>query len=250
MSSKMKMESSCQDPKRSLVSHLTELRRRLIISLAALFVGMGICFFYGQEMLSRLLMAPLERLGQELVLIAVTEGFQVQIKIAFIGGLVLASPIILWHAIAFVLPALRGGERRVFWPLFISSVLLFVLGIVFAYLVVLDLALQFLLVHFSVGLNQMLSAGKYLSFLISFLLPFGIIFEIPIMVLILTKMNVITPAVLRQKRRYVIIGIFIIAAVLTPPDVVSQVLLALPMLLLYEVGVLVSALAFRHKKAE
>lgn len=241
------MKSSSDDPKLTLTTHLLELRRRLIISLAALFLGMGICFFWGQEILFQLLMSPLEKINHELVLIAVTEGFQIQLKMAFLGGMFLSLPVLLWQSIAFVLPALYSGERKVFWPLFISSLFLFLLGIIFAYTVVLDLAIEFLLLDFNAGLNSMLSAAKYLSFVVAFLVPFGFIFEIPVMVLILTKMKVISPAQLRKKRRYVIVAIFILAAILTPPDVISQVFLALPMLVLYELSIIVSALVFKRK---
>lgn len=243
----LKMKSSSNDPKLTLTTHLLELRRRLIFSLAALFLGTVICFFWGQEILFQLLMSPLEKINHDLVLIGVTDGFQIQLKLAFFGGILLSLPVILWQSIAFVLPALYSGERKVFWPLFISGLILFMLGIFFAYIVVLDLALEFLLLDFNAGLNSMLSAAKYLSFVVAFLLPFGFIFEIPVMVLILTKMKVLSPAQLRKKRRYVILAIFIIAAILTPPDVISQVFLALPMLVLYELSIIVSALVFKEK---
>lgn len=242
-----KMISSNNDPKLTLTTHLLELRKRVIISLAALFIGVVICFFGGQELLYDLLMSPLQKLNQELVLIAVTEGFHFQIKIAFLGGFFLALPVIMWQGIAFILPALYSSERKVFWTFFITTVILFVFGVVFAYTVVLDLALKFLLIEFNAGLNSMLSATKYLSFIVAFLLPFGAIFEIPVLVLLLTKMKLITPAQLRKKRRYIILAIFILAAILTPPDVISQVLLALPMLLLYEISILVSYLVSHDK---
>jgi sec-independent protein translocase protein TatC len=152
------------EKKLTLMEHLEELRRRLIISLVALFLGMVFSFVFWQETIFYLLKAPLQQLGQELVLLSVTEGFMLQIKTAFIGGLVIASPVILWQLIAFVLPALYKKERKVFWSIFLSSLLLFVLGIVFAYKVVLVLGLKFLLVNFSGGLTPMISASRYLSF--------------------------------------------------------------------------------------
>jgi sec-independent protein translocase protein TatC len=228
------------EKKLTLMEHLEELRRRLIISLVALFLGMVFSFVFWQETIFYLLKAPLQQLGQELVLLSVTEGFMLQIKTAFIGGLVIASPVILWQLIAFVLPALYKKERKVFWSIFLSSLLLFVLGIVFAYKVVLVLGLKFLLVNFSGGLTPMISASRYLTFMLTFLFPFGIAFEIPVATYILTKVGVLTSKKLRKKRRYVILIIFIIAAFLTPPDVISQILLALPMLLLYEISIFIS----------
>lgn len=233
------------DKKLTLIEHLEELRRRLIISLVALFLGVVVSFAFWQETIFYLLKAPLQELGENLVLLTVTEGFMLQIKVAFIGGIFIAAPVILWQLIAFVLPALYKKERRVFWLIFLSSLFLFIFGVIFAYKYVLVLALKFLLLNFSEGLAPMISAAKYLTFVLNFLLPFGIVFEIPVAAYILTKAGVLTPQKLREKRRYVIVIIFILAAILTPPDVISQVLLALPMLLLYEISIVISLFVAR-----
>lgn len=231
----------------TLIEHLEELRKRLIISLVALFLGTVISFVFWQQEILSVLVAPLNRLGQELVLLTVTEGFLLQIKIAFLGGLILASPVILWQLIVFVLPALYQKERRVFWSIFLSSVVLFCLGIIFAYYFVLDLALNFLVVNCSISLSPMISASKYFTFVLGFLLPFGITFEIPIAVYILTKAGILTPEKLRHNRRYVVVSIFILAAILTPPDVISQIMLAFPMLILYEISLFISFLTYKRK---
>ena len=231
--------------KLTIIEHLEELRRRLIRSLVALFGGMVISFVFWQDKVFYVLMAPINQLGRELVLLSVTEGFLLQIKIAFIGGLITASPVILWQLIAFLLPALYKKEKKVFWSIFLSSLILFVFGIVFAYKFVLLLGLKFLLVNFSGGLVPMISAAKYLSFVLGFLLPFGVVFEIPVAAYILTKAGLLTPQKLRQNRRYVILVVFILAALLTPPDVISQVLLALPMLFLYEISIFISLFAVK-----
>lgn len=228
--------------KLSLLEHLTELRRRLIISLVALFLGMLFSFTFLQDLLFNLVNNPLRKLGLELVALSVTEGFLLQLKIAVLGGLLISSPIILWQIIAFVLPALYENERKIGGFLFVSGLCLFVLGIIFAYQVVLELGLRFLLIEFGAGLIPFLSASKYLSFLLGFLVPFGLVFEIPLVVYLLTKAGILTPQILRKKRRYVILLIFILAAFLTPPDVFSQILLALPMLVLYEVSILLAVL--------
>jgi len=234
-----------EERKLTLIEHLEELRKRLIISLVALFLGMVISFVFWQNEIFSFLVAPLNRLGQELVLITVTEGFLVQIKTAFLGGLFLASPVILWQLIVFVLPALYQKERRIFWLIFLSSVVLFCLGIIFAYQFVLDLALEFLVVNCSIALSPMISASKYVTFVLGFLLPFGIAFEIPIAAYILTKGGIITPEKLRHNRRYVLLIIFVFAALLTPPDVISQIMLALPMLILYEISLFISVLTYK-----
>jgi sec-independent protein translocase protein TatC len=207
---------------------------------------MVISFVFCQNEIFSVLVAPLDRLGQELVLLTVTEGFLLQIKTAFLGGLILASPVILWQIIVFVLPALYQKERKVFWSIFLSSVVLFCLGIIFAYHFVLDLALEFLVINCSIALSPMLSASKYLTFVLGFLLPFGIVFEIPIATYLLTKGGILTPGRLAHNRRYVVVIIFILAALLTPPDVISQIMLALPMLVLYEISLFISFLTYKR----
>lgn len=235
------------EKKLTLIEHLEELRKRLIISLVALFWGMLLTFIFWQDQVYSILMAPLNNLGRELVLLTVTEGFMLQIKIAFLGGLIIASPVILWQIIGFVLPALYKRERKTFWLIFISSILLFILGILFAYCYVLGVGLEFLLINCSGDFVSMLSASKYLSFTLCFLVPFGVAFQIPIVTYIFTKLGILTPKKLRQNRSYIIVTIFIIAAILTPPDVFSQIMLALPMLFLYEVSIIISILVEKRQ---
>ncbi|MDD2401722.1 MAG: twin-arginine translocase subunit TatC [Clostridia bacterium] len=236
------------DNKLTLVEHLEEMRRRLIISLIAIIVGTIVCIIFWQDIIYSILMAPLDELEEGLFLLSVTEGFYTQIKTAFIGGLIISSPIVLWQIILFLLPALYKNEKKIFWCVFITSVLLFVLGVGFAYKYVLILGLKFLLVDFSGGLTPMISAAKYISFVITFLFPFGIVFEIPVVTYVLTKKGIITSQSLRKKRQYVVLIIFILAAALTPPDIISQVMLALPMLLLYEISIIISILIDKRKK--
>jgi len=238
-----------KNKKTTLMEHLEELRKRLIISLVALFLGMVFTFLFLQEEIFFILMNPLAEIQQQLVLLTVTEGFMLQIRTAFLGGLLLASPVIIWQIIAFVLPALYQKERKAFWLIFITSLILFVLGIFFAYYYVLKLGLKFLLVNCSAGLTPMISAAKYLTFLLYFLIPFGIAFEIPVAAYILTKLGFLTPEKLGQNRRYVILIIFILAALLTPPDVISQIMLAFPMLILYEIGILISKIVNKRQSS-
>lgn len=234
-----------EEKKQALLVHLAELRKRLIISLLALFLGMIFSFIFAQEKILAIIKKPLEQIGEGLVFLTVTESFVLQIKVAFLGGLFFALPIILGQIIAFIVPALYQRERRIFWPIFFSSLLLFVLGIVFAYKVVFLLALRFFVVDLGGGFTPMLSASRYFSFFLAFLLPFGFVFEIPVLVYLLTKAGFLTPEKLRGQRRFVILLTFILAAFLTPPDVISQVLLALPMLVLYELSILIAHLVKR-----
>lgn len=232
-----------QEKKTSLFVHLQELRRVLIISLAAVFTGMAVSYTFFRGILMLVVFGPLERLGKELVIIGVTEGFMVQLKLAFIGGIILSCPVVFWQVLGFVLPALYKYERKIFWLSFFSSIILFTAGIAFGYLCVLGLGLEILLFDFAAGITVMISAGKYLSFFISFLLPFGLIFQIPLVTFLLTRMGLISPQMLRKKRGYVALFIFVLAALLSPGgDILSQVLLAIPMLFLYESSILLAVI--------
>lgn len=230
-----------EEKKATLIQHLDELRRVLIICLAAIFIGTIISYSALREWISFFVFEPIHKLDKELVMIGVTEGLFTQLKIAFFGGLIISSPIILWQVLHFVLPALYKNERRVLWLALLFGTVLFITGILFGYLIVLDIGLSFLLNTFSAGLTPMISVSKYVSFFISFLLPFGLIFQIPLVSMILSIAGLITPEFLRKKRSYVIIGVFVVAAALSPgSDVVTQVFMALPMLFLYELSIFIS----------
>lgn len=236
--------------KAPITEHLEDLRKVLIRSFIAIFIGTAIGYVLFLDRAMDIVVGPLNRLDQELVFLTVTEGFFTQLKVAFFTGIILASPVIIWQILSFILPALYSHEKRLFYPLFFIGILLFTSGIAFGYIFVLELGLKFLLINFSGGLTPMISVSKYVSFVIAFLLPFGIVFEIPLVAFFLTKMGIVTPQYLRKNRRYVIFIIFVLAAILTPPDIISQLLLAFPMLVLYEISILVSAILYRKKQKE
>ena len=234
-----------------LTEHLEDLRKVLVWSLIAIFIGTAISYGLFIDRIMDIVVGPLEHLGQELVFLAVTEGFFTQLKVAFFGGLILAAPIIIWQILSFILPALYSHEKRLFFPLFFFGILLFAAGIVFGYVFVLELGLKILLINFSGGLTPMISVRKYVSFVLSFLLPFGIVFEIPLITYFLTKLGVVTPQYLRKNRRYIIFIMVILAAVLSPGgDIIAQLFLALPMIVLYEFSIIVSAIVYRRKQKE
>jgi sec-independent protein translocase protein TatC len=235
-----------------LTEHLEELRKVLIKSFIAILVGTVVSYGFLLDRIMEIVVGPLKKLGQELVFLGVTEGFFTQLKVAFFAGIILASPIVIWQILSFILPALYSHEKKMFFPLFFFGIVLFAGGIVFGYIFVLELGLRILLINFSGGLTPMISVSKYVSFVISFLLPFGIVFEIPIITYFLTKMGFVTPQYLRKNRRYVILIMFVIAAVLSPgPDVIAQLFLALPMIVLYEFSIIISAILYSKKqKAE
>lgn len=237
------------EKKATFFQHLEELRKVIIICLASVFAGTAASYLFLRDLLMLIVFSPLQGLGQDLIMIGVTEGFFVQLKLAVSGGIILVSPVICWQVLGFVLPALYTDERKTFWVFFLSAALLFLAGIAFGYLCVLEPGLRILLLEFSGGLTALISAGKYLSFVSSFLLPFGLVFEIPLIVYALSRAGLVSPLSLKTKRGYVILAIFILAAFLTPGgDVFTQLMLALPMLALFEISVVIAVLTDRGKR--
>jgi sec-independent protein translocase protein TatC len=232
----------------SMLDHLKQLRRVLIASLIAFAAATAACYFFLIDPLKSLFFGPLFSVGKNLVIIGVGEGFLVQLEIACVGGIVFASPVILWQLLGFIAPALYKRERKAFFGAFFTAVLLFAGGILFGYIIVLKFALQTFLIDYSQGFTPMISAGKYLSFFLNFLLPFGIAFLVPLATLLLSKLGIIKSKQLKKKRRYAALVILVFAAFLTPPDVLSQILLAGPMYLLYEASIKIAVLVERRKR--
>lgn len=183
------------------------------------------------------IVAPIQGDGQGLIFIGVSEAFIAYFKISILAGLVLASPIVIWQLYSFILPALYKNERRLLLVVSFLGTILFLAGIAFGYILVLKPALKILLFQFSGQFVPQITANYYLDFVGRFLLPFGLIFEMPLLAWVLGKAGIVQAALLQKWRRYVVIIILFLAAVLTPPDIVSQLMLALPMLVLYEVSI-------------
>ena len=230
-----------------IAEHLRELRKVFIWIAVSLVLGTVICYSFFIEQAMALITGPITDLGLELKFISVSEGFMAHIKVALLGGLILASPIICWQLMSFILPALYKHERRMFYLLLFFSVTLFVLGIAFAYFFVLRMALNALLFTFSGDLIPEITANYYISFVLKFMLPFGIVFEIPLFVYFLTKVGILKPDTLRKNRKYVILVMLILAAMLTPPDIISQLMLAAPMYVLYEISIKISSIVYNRK---
>lgn len=233
------------DQEMSLVDHLEELRRRLIYSALAFLVGTIVAYSFSEEILKFLLRPArpfLESGRGEVVFREVGEAFMLQLRIAIYAGLVLSSPVFLYQAIAFVLPALEPGERRLLFIVLPSFVVLFVTGVLFAYFVFLPFTVQFFSEFTVAGLKSLISAGALIEFSLNFVLPFGVLFELPLLVAVLTRLGLVSPQALARNRKFAILAIFIVAALLTPPDVISQTMMALPMLALYEGSIWVSRL--------
>ena len=225
-----------------LITHLLELRLRLL----RILTGVGLCFlplaYYSKEIYA-LMAQPLMRLlpaGSSMIAVEVASPFVAPLKLAAILALIAAMPWVLYQTWAFVAPGLYKSERRFVGPLLISSTLLFYAGIAFAYFLVLPNVFNFL-VHISpTGVAVMTDINKYLDFVLTIFLAFGLAFETPVAIVLLVRTGFVTPAQLAARRDYVIVGIFVVAAILTPPDVLSQILLAVPAYLLYELGIVVS----------
>jgi sec-independent protein translocase protein TatC len=222
-----------------LLAHLEELRRRLIKILLAIGVGCGGSYAFSDHILNWLT----QPLPQRLVFISPTEAFLVSLKIAFFTGVVVTLPFSLFQIWKFVAPALSQAEKGYAFSFITFGSLLFLAGILFAYYVILPLGLQFLLSYGSPGLQPMISVGQYISFCITILFAFGLVFNLPLMVMLLARMKLLDSRLLAKNRRYALLIISVIAALLTPPDVFTQILLAFPLLLLYELSIWLSRIA-------
>jgi sec-independent protein translocase protein TatC len=233
-----------------LTSHLQELRKRLVLSFIAIGVGFFICYAL-KEPLFDILAAPLIRVmppGGSLVFISVAEAFFTYMKVAFVAGLILVSPFVLYQVWAFVSPGLYQKEKRYVVPFVFGGSFFFTLGIFFGYFVAIPVGFKFLLGYATDFIKPMPSMKEYLSFSIKFLLVFGLVFEFPVVLVLLAKIGVIDARTLSRHRKYAILLIFVFAAVMTPPDLISQVLMALPLMGLYELSILLSRI-FGKKKA-
>ena len=233
----------------TLRDHLLALRKVIITCLIAVAVGFLIAFYFVIDPLMQWITAPIEQRGVQVIYTAVSEALTTKLKVAIVTAVIIAFPVIIWQVWSFIRPALYPKEQRSFRVFFFFALVLFLVGIVFCYAAVFFLAIDFFMVSGEGLATPMLSLDKYINFLFGFLLPFGVAFMLPVFIYITTKVGLTTPEMLVSKRKYVILAIFIFAAILTPPDVVSQVLLGVPMLLLYEVGIFVSRLVKKTARA-
>lgn len=227
-------------------AHLEELRSRLIRSLLAVVAAFSLSFTFAERIFA-ILTAPLLRLqapGLSLIGTGVPEAFFTKIKVAVIAALFLAFPVILWESWQFVAPGLYEHERRYARSFVFFGTLLFLVGAYFCYAVVFEAGYGFFLKRYeALGVRPAIRVGEYLSFASQLLLAFGVIFELPVAAFFLTRIGILDHRFLIHQFRYAVIFLFILAAILTPPDIVSQILLAVPLILLYGVSILVAYLA-------
>ncbi|MGE4450328.1 twin-arginine translocase subunit TatC [Castellaniella sp.] len=243
-------DASSQD---TFISHLIELRTRLLRAVMAVLGIFVVLFIYpGPSMIYDILAQPMLASlpqGTRMIATGVITPFMVPIKVTLLASFVLALPVVLYQAWAFVAPGLYRHEQRLALPLIISSTLLFLLGMAFCYFVVFHTVFNFI-AHFAPqSITPAPDIEAYVNFVLTMFIAFGVTFEVPIAVILLVKTGMVTVKKLREVRGYVVVGAFVLAAVVTPPDVLSQVLLAAPLCLLYEIGIL-AAVAIEKRKPE
>jgi sec-independent protein translocase protein TatC len=240
-------------PQDTFISHLVELRTRLLRAVLAVLGVFVVLFIYPgpstiYDLLAQPMLASLPE-GTRMIATGVITPFMVPIKVTMLAAFVLALPVVLYQAWAFVAPGLYKHEQRLALPLIASSTLLFLLGMAFCYFVVFRTVFHFIANFAPQSITPAPDIEAYLSFVMTMFVAFGVTFEVPIAVILLVKSGMITVEKLRASRGYVIVGAFVIAAVVTPPDVLSQFMLAVPLCLLFEVGVLVAS-ALKKREAQ
>lgn len=218
----------------TLIQHLEEFRKRLFLCVACLLLTTIICFSFAEE-LHAILLKPAGTL--ELIYVTPPEALMANLRMAFMAGLMLTMPVLLFQLLAFIMPGLHNQEKRIIIPAVIAVMIFFALGILFAYYFVFPYTISFFMNFTSTQVKPMFTISNYLSFATNLLLGFGVIFELPILFLILGTLHIINAQFLRKNRKFAILLIVIVAAILTPPDAVSQIMMSIPLLLLYELGI-------------
>lgn len=236
-----------EEGKQSFVEHLSEFRRRLIICIIAVAVTSIMAYSFSSSVLAFLL-APTKEFLKHLIFLKPTEAFFVTLKVSVLTGVVVASPVVLYQFWAFIAPGLQREEKKLFLPLIFFSPLLFLLGVCLAFKVAFPLGLKFLLQFQTPSLQPLFSISNYISFITFFVLGFGLVFELPVVTMVLTKLGLVSPRLLRTKRKHAVVILFILAALVTPPDVITQILLVIPLLILYEVSIWVSRIVSRSRE--
>ncbi|UCG21402.1 MAG: twin-arginine translocase subunit TatC [Deltaproteobacteria bacterium] len=233
------MATNETDSKMPFTEHLEELRRRLIICFVAVGIGFVISYFFAKQIFE-ILMRPLIKAmppGEGLIFTALPEAFITYLKVALLTGIGLASPVIIYQFWRFLAPGLYNRERRALFPIVLFSTVFFLGGALFGYFVVFPFGFKFFIGFASDSIRALPSIREYLKFATKLLFAFGFIFELPLFAFFLARLGLITAETLRKKQKYAILIIFMLAAILTPPDVVTQVMMAGPLLILYELSV-------------
>ena len=250
-----RMTMSEEELKMPFTEHLQDLRKRLVISVIAVFIGFLISYFFKEKIFEVLIMPWIKALpkGQmgKLIYTAPHEAFFTYLKVSFLAGIGIATPVILYQFWLFIAPGLYANEKKIFLPVVLASTVFFLGGALFGYFVVFPFGFQFFASFASEFITPMISTREFLSFSVRMLLAFGFVFELPIFCFLLAKLGLITHDSLKRKRKIAIVMIFVVAAAITPsPDVMSQLLMAGPLLVLYEISVWIVYLSGRKAETE
>ncbi|MCP5327516.1 MAG: twin-arginine translocase subunit TatC [Sinobacteraceae bacterium] len=234
----------------TLISHLLELRDRVLRAFLAVLIAFLPCAFFANELFSLMAQPLIAKLPQDSSLIAtsVISPFMTPFKLSFFVGLFVAMPVVLYQVWAFVAPGLYRHEKRFAVPLLLSSVVLFYVGVAFAYFFVFPVMFEFFAQTTPSGVRMMTDISSYMDFVLTIFLCFGIAFEVPVVVVLLVLTGIVQIEKLAAVRGYVLIGMFVVAAILTPPDAISQTIMAVPMYLLYEGGLMMARLLNRSRR--
>ena len=235
----MKTNDNDTDSRMPFTEHLEELRHRLIVCFVAVGVGFVICYFFAKQIFE-ILMRPLIQVmppGEGLIFTALPEAFITYLKVALLAGIGLASPVIIYQFWRFIAPGLYQREQRAMFPIVLFSTFFFVGGALFGYFVVFPFGFKFFIGFASDSIRALPSIREYLKFATKLLFAFGFIFELPLFSYFLARLGLVNAEMLRTKQKYAILIIFMLAAILTPPDIVTQVMMAGPLLLLYELSI-------------
>jgi len=236
--------------KQPLMNHLEELRKRLVSCTIAIGIGFVVTYFFSDR-LFQLLVEPLKAVmpeGDHLIFTNLPEMFFTYLKVSFIAGIMVSSPVIFYQIWLFIAPGLYPREQKLLIPFVISSTFLFIGGALFGYFIVFPFGFKFFIGFSNEYVKALPSVKEYFSFSLKLLFAFGVVFELPVIIFFLTKIGLVTTAMLRQKRKYAILSAFVLSAILTPPDVITQCMMAGPLIILYEVGIITSL--FARKKRE
>lgn len=227
-----------------VVGHLAELRLRLFISAGALLVAAIISFAH-VAMIRSFITAPLG--GLELIYLSPPEAFMANLRLALISGLILSSPILIYELLAFIFPGLMKKEKVLVLTILPGILFLFSTGVIFAYYIAFPFTLRFFLQFASAQLQPLFTITEYISFVFSFHLAFGVVFQLPLFTWALGKLGLLTTAFLRRNRKIALLIMLVLSAVISPPDIVSQVIMVLPLFLLYEIGIIMVSISERKR---
>jgi sec-independent protein translocase protein TatC len=236
----------------TLISHLIELRQRLLKAVVAVFLCFIPCAFFSDKLFTLVALPLIRKMpeGTSMIATSLISPFMAPLKLALFVALFIAMPYVLFQVWAFVAPGLYKREKRFAIPLMVSSILLFYAGVAFAYFVVFPLMFSFLTTTAPTGVQVMTDITNYLDFVLLLFFAFGIAFEMPVATVLLASTGLVRVETMAKNRGYVLLGIFVIAAFLTPPDALSQTAMAVPMWLLYEVGIILSRILLRERLAQ